>query len=261
MKVEKRTFVVSGGSSGLGLATVHDLLSQKAYVAILDRSPPPESVLSSPNVKFWKIDITILDEIASAVNSTVEWAVSTAAPLGGVINCAGVGTASKIIDSHGNPHSLDLWDFTLAVNLTGSFNLTRLVLQHLVKVDPEPGTDGERGIVVFVSSAAAYEGQPGQTAYSATKGALRSMTLPMARDLSRYAVRVVTVAPGVFDSSMTANFPVKTRKSLENEGLVFPKRFGQPYEFAKTVTWILDCPYVNGETIRLSGAGRLPGKL
>lgn len=147
------------------------------------------------------------------------------------------------------------------VNLTGSFNLTRLVLEHLIKVDPEPGSDGERGVVIFVSSAAAFEGQPGQTAYAATKGALRSMTLPMARDLARHAIRVVTVAPGVFDSSMTANFPVKARRSLENEGIVYPKRFGQPEEFSRTVRWILDCPYVNGETIRLSGAGRLPGKL
>jgi len=106
-----------------------------------------------------------------------------------------------------------------------------------------------------------YEGQPGQTAYSATKGALRSMTLPMARDLARHAIRVVTIAPGVFDSSMTANFPAKTRRSLENEGIVYPRRFGQPFEFAKTVNWIIDCPYVNGETIRLSGGGRLPGKL
>jgi len=155
---------------------------------------------------------------------------------------------------------LDIWDFTIAVNLTGSFNLTRLVLEHLVKVDPESGTDGERGVVIFVSSAAAFEGQPGQTAYAATKGALGSMTLPLSRDLARHAIRVVTIAPGVFDSSMTVNLPVKTRKSLEND-LVYPKRFGQPDEFARTLRWILDCPYVNGETIRLSGAGRLPGKL
>ncbi|KDR67608.1 hypothetical protein GALMADRAFT_231796 [Galerina marginata CBS 339.88] len=261
MKVENRTFVVSGGSSGLGLATVQDLLSQKAYVAIIDRSPPPDSILSSKNLKFYQTDITVLAEVTAAVNNTVEWVSSTGAPLGGVINCAGVGTAAKVIDAHGKPHSLDLWDFAIAVNLTGSFNLTRLVLEHLVKVDPEPGNDGERGVVVLVASAAAFEGQPGQTAYSATKGALRSMTLPMARDLARHAIRVVTVAPGVFDSSMTANFPAKTRKSLESEGIVYPRRFGQPYEFAKTVMWILDCPYVNGETIRLSGGGRLPGKL
>ncbi|KAJ3512607.1 hypothetical protein NLJ89_g3427 [Agrocybe chaxingu] len=242
MKVENRTFVVSGGSSGLGLATVEGLLSQNAYVSILDRSSPPDSISSNAKVKFFETDITVVSAIQAAVNGTVEWAAKTGAPLGGVINCAGVGTAGKIIDAHGQPHSLDLWDFTLSVNLTGSFNLTRLMLEHLVKVDPEPGHDGERGVVVFVASAAAFEGQPGQTAYSATKGALVSMTLPMARDLSRHAVRVVTIAPGVFDSSMTANFPVKTRRSLENEGIIYPRRFGQPVEFAKTVRWILDCP-------------------
>lgn len=106
-----------------------------------------------------------------------------------------------------------------------------------------------------------YEGQPGQTAYSATKGALRSMTLPLARDLARHHIRVVTIAPGVFDSSMTKNFPKKTRTSLEKEGVVYPNRFGQPVEFAKTVRWALECAYVNGETVRLSGGGRLPGKL
>ncbi|KAG6859319.1 hypothetical protein C0995_009727, partial [Termitomyces sp. Mi166 len=106
-----------------------------------------------------------------------------------------------------------------------------------------------------------YEGQPGQIAYSASKGALRSMTLPMARDLARHAVRVVTIAPGVFASNMTAKMRPKTQRSLEKDGIVYPQRFGQPAEFARTVRWILDCPYVNGETIRLSGAGRLPAKL
>lgn len=135
---------------------MHDLLAQHAYVSILDRSPPPDEVTSSKNVKFFKTDITVLAEVASAVNNTVEWASSTNAPLGGVINCAGVGTAAKIIDAHGKPHSLDLWEFAIAVNLTGSFNLTRLVLEHLVKVEPEKaGRDGERGVVIFVASAAA----------------------------------------------------------------------------------------------------------
>ena len=262
----------------MGLATVQDLLSQKAYIAILDHSAPPAGLVSS-RVKYFKTDITDVAQIDGAVEGTVEWTKDTGAVLGGVINCAGVGIAAKIIDAHGEPHPLDLWNFAIDVNLTGSFNLSRLALKHLVKVAPEEGSDGERGVVIFVASAAAvsvrspvvngptltfrpkFEGQPGQTAYSATKGALRSMTLPMARDLARHAVRVVTIAPGVFDSSMTANFPAKTRRSLENEGIVYPKRFGQPVEFARTVRWILDCPYVNGETIRLSGGGRLPGKL
>ena len=240
---------------------MQDLLSQGGYVSVLDRSEPSEALKASKHVKYYTVDIREVDQISDAVVKTVEWTKETGAVLGGVINCAGVGTAAKIIDSRGEPHSLDLWDFALAVNLTGSFNLTRLALKHLVKVDPEQGSDGERGVVIFVASAAAFEGQPGQTAYSATKGALVSMALPMARDLSRHAIRVVTIAPGVFDSSMTANIPSKTRKSLESEGIIYPRRFGQPFEFAKTVRWILDTPYVNGETIRLSGAGRLPGKL
>ncbi|KAJ7780172.1 3-hydroxyacyl-CoA dehydrogenase [Mycena maculata] len=260
MKLAGRTFIVSGGSSGLGLATVQDLVSGNAYVSILDRSPPPAE-LSTSRIKYFETDITMVEEIERAVDGTVEWSVSTAAPLGGVINCAGVGTAAKLIDAHNEPHSLDLWDFTLAVNLTGTFNLTRLALRHLVKIAPEDGPDGERGVIVLVSSAAAFEGQPGQTAYAATKGALRSMALPMARDLARHGIRVVTIAPGVFKSTMTDRMPEKTRRSLINEGIAYPRRFGQPHEFAQTVNWILTCAYVNGETIRLSGAGRLPGKL
>ncbi|KAJ7708980.1 3-hydroxy-acyl-CoA-dehydrogenase [Mycena rosella] len=247
-------------SSGLGLATVQDLISANAFVSIVDRSPPPAD-LPADRIKFFETDITKLEQIERAVNGSVEWAAETSAPLGGVINCAGVGTAAKMIDAHNRPHPLDLWNFTVAVNLTGTFNLTRLVLGHLVKVAPEDGADGERGVVVLVASAAAFEGQPGQTAYAATKGALRSMALPMARDLARHAIRVVAIAPGVFASSMTDMMPEKTRRSLANEGIAYPRRFGQPLEFAQTVRWILECPYVNGETIRLSGAGRLPGKL
>ena len=135
---------------------MQDLLAHNAYVAIFDRSPPPESLAgSSANVKFCKIDITVVSEIASAVESTVEWTKSTGAPLGGVINCAGVAVAAKTIDAKGKPHDLDPWNFAVAVNLTGTFNLTRLVLEHLVQVEPEPGKDGERGVVVFVASAAA----------------------------------------------------------------------------------------------------------
>ncbi|XP_006462142.1 hypothetical protein AGABI2DRAFT_186193 [Agaricus bisporus var. bisporus H97] len=259
MKVSDRTFVVSGGSSGLGLATVEDLLSQGAYISILDRSSPPTTISNNSHLKFFKTDITNLSQIESAVKQTVSWTRETKARLGGVINCAGVGTAEKMINANGELHSLELWNFVLAVNLTGTFNLTRLVLKYLVKVEPEESVDGERGVVIFVSSAAAYEGQTGQTAYSASKGALRSMTLPMARELARHAIRVVSIAPGPFDSSMTAHFSGRVRKSIENG--IYPSRFGQPYEFARTVRWILDCPYVNGETFRLSGGGRLAAKL
>ena len=172
MKVENRTFIVSGGyvlasrifetgsdlvdrSSGLGAATVQDLLAQNAYVSILDRSPPPEELKSSSRVRYFAVDIREVDQINRAVEGTVEWTKETSAPLGGVVNCAGVAVAAKIIDSHNEPHSLDLWDFAIAVNLTGTFNLTRLALKHLVKVAPEEGPDGERGVIIFVASAAA----------------------------------------------------------------------------------------------------------
>jgi len=261
MKIDNRTFVVSGGSSGLGLATVVDLLSFPAtHVSILDRSPPPESTLNS-RVKFFQTDITKVDEIESAVEQTVAWTKETGAVLGGVINCAGVGGAAKIIDAENQPHSLELWDFILAVNLTGTFNLTRLVLKHLIHVTPEDGEDGERGVVIMVSSAAAYEAQPGQTAYGATKGAVRSMTLPLARDLSRHSIRVVSIAPGVFSSAMTDKMPDRARNSLAKQGVVYPSRFGKPDEFARTVRWVLECAYVNGECIRVSGGGRLPARL
>lgn len=124
-------------------------------MAILDRSPPPEDLLSSKSVKFFKIDITNNPQITSAVDETLKWSQSTGATLGGVVNCAGVAVAGKIIDAHNNPHPLDLWDFAIGVNLTGSFNLTRLVLEHLIKVEPESGKDGERGVIIFVASAAA----------------------------------------------------------------------------------------------------------
>ena len=163
--------------------------------------------------------------------------------------------------------------------MTGTFNLTRIACKYLVKVPPER-PDGERGVVVMVASSAAvrprfiprstlsdaipfvsqFEGQTGQTAYAATKGALVSMTLPMARDLERFGIRVVTVAPGAFITPMMNVTTKRVQESISRD-LLFPRRMGQPNEFAQTVKWILECPYVNGETIRLSGGSRLPGKL
>ncbi|KAJ3718851.1 3-hydroxy-acyl-CoA-dehydrogenase [Lentinula raphanica] len=259
MKVNHRTFIVSGGSSGLGLATVQMLVEAQAYVSILDLSPPPSNITGS-RTQYYRTDITAVAEVEKAIEDTVSWTKQTKAILGGVINCAGVGAGAKIIDAQNEPHSLDLWNFILAVNLTGTFNLTRLALKHMVHNEPEEGQDGERGVIILVSSSAAFEGQPGQAAYSATKGALRSMALPLARDLSRHSIRVMAIAPNMFVSSMTDKLPLKARRSLEND-LVYPKRFGQPEEFAETVKWILECAYVNGETIRLSGASRMPAKM
>ncbi|KAF8577724.1 short chain type dehydrogenase [Ramaria rubella] len=264
MKLANRTFIVSGGSSGLGLATVRDLLAYGAYTAIVDLAPPEDEDLASIDegrrrFRFFKTDITDTGEVEEAVAGTVAWAGETGAVLGGVVNAAGVATVGKVIDAHGEPLSLGLFNFTFAVNVAGTFDLTRLVCRHLV-AGPVEGEDGERGVVVMVSSAAAFEGQPGQVAYAATKGAVGSMTLPLARDLARYGIRVNTIAPGTFESRMTGRMPEKTRRSVEGE-VVFPRRFGRGVEFAATVRWIVECPFVNGEVVRLSGAARLPSRL
>ncbi|KAF5342998.1 hypothetical protein D9758_013700 [Tetrapyrgos nigripes] len=259
MKIENRTFIISGGSSGLGLATAHLFVTHKGYVSVLDVEPPP-SDLPSSRVKYFKTDITSVQDIQKAVDGTVAWTNETKAPLRGVINCAGVGTASRIIDSNDEPHDPELWHFTVGVNLTGTFDLTRLALRHMVRLEPESGPDAERGVIIMVSSSAAFEGQPGQAGYAATKGAIASMTLPLSRDLARHGIRVMTIAPSLFDSKMMERLTDKARNSIEKD-LVYPKRFGQPDEFAQTVKWILETLYMNGETIRLSGAGRLPAKM
>jgi len=261
MKVENRTFIISGGSSGLGLSTVGCILQEKGYVAILDKKHPDSTTigLAPSKVKFWELDITRVEDIIKVVDEVVSWTKQTGASLGGVINCAGVGAAAKIIGANGQPHSLDTWNFAMDVNLTGTFNLTRIACKYLANVPPE-GPDDERGVVVMVASSAAFEGQPGQVAYSATKGALVSMTLPMARDLERYGIRVVTIAPGVFITPMMSLINKKAQESIARD-LLFPRRMGESREFAQTVKWILECPYVNGETIRLSGGSRLPSKL
>jgi len=166
-----------------------------------------------------------------------------------------------MIDKTGKPHGTDVWDLTMGVNVAGTFHLTRLALEHLVHVKPEDTADGERGVIILVASEAAFEGQPGQTAYAASKGAVRSMTLPMARDLARHHVRVACIAPGPFATPLTGGLSTKVQSALNSAAVLYPKRFGTPGEFAKTVRWILDCAYVNGETIRLTGGGRVPAFL
>ncbi|KAJ7173479.1 3-hydroxyacyl-CoA dehydrogenase [Mycena filopes] len=260
MKVANRTFIVSGGASGLGLATVKGLLDANARVALLDRATPQET-LDAERVLFIQIDITRLEEVARAVTDAVAWSQQTGALLGGVINCAGVGIDEPMVDARGKPHSVETWDLHLAVNLTGLFNLTRLVLEHLVRVPPEDGDDGERGVVILVSSTAAYEGMPSTIAYAATKGAIRSVTLPMARDCARFGVRVVTIAPGPFVTPMTGQWADKVQDGITRNGLLFPRRYGAPDEFASTVRWVLECAYINGETIKITGGGRLPARL
>ncbi|KAJ7623817.1 3-hydroxy-acyl-CoA-dehydrogenase [Roridomyces roridus] len=260
MKVANRTFVVSGGASGLGLATVRELIDAGAYAVILDRATPLED-LDSNRVLFIRTDITRVDEVERAVSDAVAWTKRTGGLLGGVINCAGIGLSESLVDGRGQVHSLENWQRHIAVNLTGVFNVTRFVLKHLVRVPPEEGADGERGVVILVSSTAAHEGMPGTIAYAASKGAIRSMTLPMARDCAQFGVRVVTIVPGPFTTPLTGGWAPKVTNGMMRKGLLFPNRYGEPREFVQTVRWVLDCAYVNGENIKLTGGGRLPARM
>ena len=234
------------------------------YVAILDLNEDLGATvvkqLGSDRAFFTTADVSDTVSIESAVTASLAWIEKTGAQLGGVIAAAGVGNPSKILDRKGEKaFDLDSFDFVLDINLRGTIDLTRQVLPHLAKVQPQ-GPDGERGIVVMVSSSAAFDGQPGQVAYSASKGAIASMTLPMARDLASHGIRVVTIAPSLFDSGMTALLPDKARTSLE-KAMEFPVRAGKPGEFASIVRQSIENTMLNGTVLRIDGAMRMPSKM
>jgi NAD(P)-dependent dehydrogenase (short-subunit alcohol dehydrogenase family) len=215
--------------------------------------------LGSHQAQSLPCDVSSTSSIASAVAATVAWTTETGKPLGGVIPAAGVGLPGLLLDKELRPVGMEAVDFVLGINLRGTLDLVRQVLPHLGAV-PGEGPDGERGVVVMVSSAAAFEGQMGQVAYAASKGAVAAMTLPMARDLSRFGIRVVTIAPSMFDSNMTAHMSEKVRVGLK-KAMEFPARPGQPEEFASLVRQVIENVMLNGVVIRLDGATRMPSKL
>lgn len=209
--------------------------------------------------KFVVCDVSDTASIASAVDAAAAWVKETGKPLGGIIPAAGVGHPGLILDKQLRPVSLESVDFVLSINLRGTLDLVRQLLPHLAAAAPD-GPDKERGVVVMVASAAAFEGQMGQVAYAASKGAVASMTLPMARDLSRFGIRVVTIAPSMFESNMTAHMSDKVRTGLQ-KAMEFPARPGQPEEFASLVRQTIENVMLNGVVIRLDGATRMPSKL
>ncbi|GAB1309976.1 3-hydroxyacyl-CoA dehydrogenase type-2 [Madurella fahalii] len=262
MKISGRTFVVSGGASGLGRACVRDIVANGGNAAVLDMNEELGAALAKElgsSVQFFVCDVADTDNIAAVVKATVEWVKETGKPLGGIIPAAGVGRPGLIIDKSLRPVSLEAVDFVLSINLRGTLDLVRQVLPHLAAVEPS-GPDGERGVIVMVASSAAFEGQMGQVAYAASKGAVAAMTLPMARDLSRFGIRVVTIAPSMFDSAMTAVMSDKVRKGLQ-KAMEFPARAGQPEEFSSLVKQAIENAMLNGVVIRLDGATRMPSKL
>ncbi|KAK9466609.1 3-hydroxyacyl-CoA dehydrogenase [Lipomyces arxii] len=261
MGISGKTFIVSGGAAGLGLATVQELVSRGAHVAVLDRNTgTTKQRLESASVQFFTADVADESNLSNAVDAIEQWTQTTRYPLGGLVSAAGVSWASRTIDRAGEPASLDMFRSVVDINLVGTYSLSVQVAAKLAKL-PESALndDGERGVIILVASVAAYEGQTGQVAYAASKGGVASLVLPMARDLAPWGIRVVGLAPGVFETNMTAPMPLKTKKKI-SAMLEFPRRFGQPVEFAKMAAEVIENGIVNGTVIRLDGASRM-GKL
>ena len=248
--------VITGGVSGLGFAVAQRLVADGSKVALLDvnddKGAEAVAALGEANARYFRTDVT--DE--AGVVATLQAARDFLGGLNADINCAGILGAGRVLGKEA-PMALDAFARTVMVNLVGSFNVAKAaanLMQH-----NEPGEDGERGVIVNTASVAAYEGQIGQAAYSASKGGVVGMTLPMARELSRFGIRVMTVAPGVFWTPMVDGMPESVQQSLAAT-IPFPSRLGRPEEFADTVAFILRTRYLNGETIRLDGAVRLAPK-
>jgi NAD(P)-dependent dehydrogenase (short-subunit alcohol dehydrogenase family) len=262
MKTENRTFIISGGVSGLGLATARALHAKGAYVSLLDLNSDNGSKVVNElgsRARFFETDVTSTEAIASAIAGTTAWIKETQAPIGGVVAGAGVGLPGLIIDKKNEPLSIESIDFVLNINLRGTLDLIRQALPHMTTNEPL-GADGERGVIIMIASSAAFDGQMGQVAYAASKGAVASLTLPLARDLSKYGIRAVTIAPSMFDSAMTKMMSAKVRKSLESS-MEFPKRAGLPEEFARLVVEAVGNEMLNGTVLRLDGAMRMPARL
>lgn len=247
-----KTYLITGGASGLGLATAKLLVSQGANVVIGDKSveagKEAEKQLG-PKCVFVELDVTQKASCRAAART----AVDRFKTLDGVVNCAGVGSAFTTLDKKNEPHNEQFWDFVVRINLYGTFYGSSEGAAEMAKLPAD--AEGNRGVIINVASVAAFEGQKGQLAYSASKGGVVGMTLPMARDLSRYGIRVMCIAPGIIDTPLMQAASQKVKDGLL-AGVAGPKRFGKPEEFALLVAHIIDNGYLNGETIRMDAGIR-----
>ncbi|RKF77485.1 3-hydroxyacyl-CoA dehydrogenase type-2 [Golovinomyces cichoracearum] len=263
MKVEDRTYVISGGASGLGRACVENINGKGGYVAIIDMNANMAAGIleatSDKKVRFFQVNVTQIESIIIAVSEVRAWVQETGKAIGGIITAAGVSIPAKVIDRDMNPFSFEDFNLVMNVNVYGTIDLIRQFLPQFLMTEPV-GKDGERGVIIMVSSVAAYDGQPGQVSYSASKGAISSLTLPLARDLSRFGIRVITIAPGLFNSGMTAMMGVKLGKSIL-KAIEFPSRLGEPHDFAQLARHAIENTMLNGVVLRLDGGIRLPSKM
>ena len=250
MKIEGLAAIVTGGASGLGGATAAMLAANGARVTILDlNAEVGEAHASAIGGRFMRTDVSDDASVAAALGEA-EAAHGTARIL---VNCAGIAIAAKTVDKEGAPHALDRFRRTVEINLIGTFNVIAKFAARLATADP---IGEERGVIINTASVAAFDGQIGQAAYSASKGGVAGMTLPIARDLSQHLIRVVTIAPGIFWTPMLAGLPEAAQESLGRQ-VPHPSRLGKPDEYAQLVEAIIANPMLNGETIRLDGAIRM----
>lgn len=255
MKVQGNTFLITGGGSGLGAATAELLVASGGNAILADvneETGRQTEAKIGKSARFIKTDVT--DE--ASVQAAVKLALDAFGGLHGAINCAGIGTAIRVVGREG-PHDLQAFSLVIKVNLIGTFNVIRLAAAAMSTAPPD--SEGERGVIVNTASVAAFDGQIGQAAYSASKGGVVGMTLPIARELAKFGIRVVTIAPGLFDTPMMAMLPEEARKSLGAQ-VPFPPRLGRPSEFAALSKHIIENNMLNGETIRLDGAIRMAPK-
>jgi NAD(P)-dependent dehydrogenase (short-subunit alcohol dehydrogenase family) len=255
MQLANHTFLVTGGASGLGAGTVRRLAAAGASVVIADLNTAAGEALAKElgaRAAFISTDVTSEQSAQMAIGA----AIKQFGALHGLVNCAGILGAARIAGREG-PHDLGLFQKVIQVNLVGTFNMLRLAAAAMT-LNP-PDDQGERGVIINTASVAAFEGQIGQAAYSASKGGVAALTLPAARELARFGIRVATIAPGVFETAMMQAAPEAVRSSLAEQA-AFPARFGCPDEFAKLVQQIIENSMLNGCVIRLDGAVRLAAK-
>jgi len=254
MDIRNAAAVVTGGASGLGEATVRKLVAAQAKVVIADRDEAKGTALAAelgPACRFARTDVSSPEQVQEAIAAARELG-----PLRVTVSCAGVGWAQRTLTKEGLPHDFDVFRKVLEINLLGTFNVMRLSAAEMAKNEPQRG---ERGVIINTASIAAFDGQIGQVAYAASKAGVAGMTLPAARDLSKAGIRVLTIAPGTFHTPMLGQLPEEARQALA-AGIPFPARLGDPAEFALLALHMVENSYLNGETVRLDGALRMPPK-